>query len=662
MEHPSYFSIQKKLLTALSVFLLLPMIVYSYLSYQNMKTSFGEKYEQQTLNILDSSAQAVSSYITMADHAVRSVHFNSQLMELISQNGQELSPSERLSVSGQIFSYMQQIYSSVPDASLVRLDGFRLRRQMIITKDFKQYEKEHIYIMSERTSDTAPYSTAIVPTHMQYDYNFINSNIESYPLVFGVSMPIYQTPSIEEPMGKLTIDIPIEILAKHCRALAEEEETVYIIDGSGSIIYSSDSSQIMRQADGQLQSVIRQASENSSQVIESSSQNIFFCTRIEGASLDWNLIKVAPKSDVYADARIFFLNSLLLLGLCMIIIMALCSMSIIQFTVPLKKLTRYTDSIEKGNLTGHMSAYLTYTKNDEIGALVMSIKKMMYAINHFTIQQYQLELANRTNELKALQAQINPHFIYNTLQCLASQALDNENMQLYSSIATLGQLMQYSMDTGTRLVPLEQEIAHCLNYIRLQELRFEGSGFQVIHEAGPDTLDLMIPKMVIQPLAENAFKHGNLLKMKDRRLLIRCQIRDRSLLIRISDDGAGISRQDSERVNALLLELKSSLNNSPSSEVIKLFETTPKDAGKKSGFPESKKEPPAAKTGADFIHTSNHIGLCNVFMRLLLEYKNQCMLRIFPGEPCGTIVESQISLNMMRRFDKEENCETFNRR
>ena len=78
----------------------------------------------------------------MADHAVRSVHFNSQLMELISQNGQELSPSERLSVSGQIFSYMQQIYSSVPDASLVRLDGFRLRRQMIITKDFKQYEKE----------------------------------------------------------------------------------------------------------------------------------------------------------------------------------------------------------------------------------------------------------------------------------------------------------------------------------------------------------------------------------------------------------------------------------------------------------------------------------------------------------------------------------------
>lgn len=71
----------------------------------------------------------------------------------------------------------------------------------------------------------------------------------------------------------------------------------------------------MRQADGQLQSVIRQASENSSQVIESSSQNIFFCTRIEGASLDWNLIKVAPKSYVYADARIFFLNSLLLLGL-----------------------------------------------------------------------------------------------------------------------------------------------------------------------------------------------------------------------------------------------------------------------------------------------------------------------------------------------------------
>ena len=91
--------------------------------------------------------------------------------------------------------------------------------------------------------------------------------------------------------------------------------------------------------------------------------------------------------------------------------------------------------------------------------------------------------------------------------------------------------------------------------------------------------------------------------------------------------------QDSERVNALLLELKSSLNNSPSSEVIKLFETTPKDAGKKGGFPESKKEPPAGKTGADFIHTSNHIGLCNVFMRLLLEYKTSACCASFPENP-----------------------------
>lgn len=650
MFQKSYISIQKKLLLLLFIFILIPMEVYCYLSFQNMRHSFGQKYAQQTLNALAVSADSVSAQISIADHAVRSVHFNREFINLMSQDFQTLSLSERLSISKQIFSYMTQIYSSVPEASQLRLDSFQLRHQMILTSDLQTYEKEHIYLAIERSVDSVPYETTITPTHIQYDYQVAGSNIDQYSLVFSISMPIYAPPFIENPIGKLTIDIPIDTLAQRCHSLINPEEKVLILDEYNTVVYSSsdEASAMTQEQDPYILQLLEESTGSRQAFTFSGSRNVFFYTDIQKPGSNWHLIKITPQKYIYAEANSFFLHSLLLLIICTISIMLLSFIAIIRFTKPLLGLTNYVNSIEQGNLTDHMSSFVTYTKHDEIGVLIMSIKRMMYTINHFTIQKYQLELSNRTNELKALQAQINPHFIYNVLQCLAAQALDTENLPLYRSIVTLGQMMQYSMDTDNRLVPLKQEISHCMNYINLQSLRFQNNHLQVSTTLDPMTEDFLIPKMSIQPLVENAFKHGNLLKADLGILKLSAYIQESSLHIQVFNSGKSISAEKALDINSQLSKMRSILNHSPNSEVIKYFQMNSDTIASSQDITVNAK----LKDIKENIHGSDHIGLYNVYMRLLLEYQNQCYLKLSPDHTFGTNVDIEISLNTLKK--KEE--------
>ena len=169
-----------------------------------------------------------------------------------------------------------------------------------------------------------------------------------------------------------------------------------------------------------------------------------------------------------------FVQVLLMLFFCALVMTALfLSVSALSVTQPLKKLAAYTRAVNLGQLDANMEDYIVYPAQDEIGTLVTGIDDMMHTINQSNIiRQYRLDAANKTIQLQMLQAQINPHFLYNTLQCLAGEALSANAPELYTSIASLGQMMQYAMDTAHIMVPLEREKDYAEHYLRLQQLRF----------------------------------------------------------------------------------------------------------------------------------------------------------------------------------------------
>lgn len=645
MNFSSYMSIQKKLMLLIAFSIIVPSFIFCLFSYSSIKSIVRRNYETQTFNSLNASAQSIASKISIADTSIRQIHFSTELIEFLAADGRSLTPSMQIEGSRKLFNFMEEIFLSLPEASQIRMDCFNLRKTMLMTSNLYSYEKEHIYVRSERAVTASPYQTYMTPTHLQYDYAFSNQVLDQYRLVYSDNIMIYQIPSVTDPIGRLSVDIPIESLKNICMPLISDKESIQIVDAGSRIIYSSDKARIMDTlAEGLLQDMTAKAGSSYDKPISYNSDSIIFCVPVKLDNTNWYLIKTSPMQYIYLDVRNTFSKTMLGLALCCVFMLLFSLVPILKFTKPLKQLTAYTDAVQKGSLTTHLSHYVIYTKQDEIGSLIKSIQKMMYTINHFTIWQYQLELANRTIELKALQAQINPHFIYNTLQCIATQALEDRNIKLHNSITKLGQMMHYSMDTGTQLVPFSQELKHCTNYIQLQKLRFEDNDFTFCQEIAKEALSLSIPKMVLQPLIENSSKHGQVLKRPGSFVRLSAFTKDREFYILVEDNGVGIADRRLEEVKENLEKIRSAFCNPEKNQILDYLKNST-EAPKDFNAEDRNDIERQLQQKKEDIHITNNIGLCNVYMRLLLNYNNQCRMTIRKNTCHGVSIEIIISMN-----------------
>lgn len=185
------------------------------------------------------------------------------------------------------------------------------------------------------------------------------------------------------------------------------------------------------------------------------------------------------------------------------------------------------------------------SREDEIGILQDSFNHMITRNKELIAQQYQAKLEKRNAQLRALQAQINPHFMYNTLQVIGGMALEKDAPEVYSVTLALSDILRYSLNFSKEMVCLEEEVEYLKSYVMIQNERFGGK-VQLKLELEPDTRKCLIPKLILQPLAENSFEHGLLNKAGDWLLAVESHTTpEGDLLICIKDNGIGF---DSERL------------------------------------------------------------------------------------------------------------------
>ena len=163
--------------------------------------------------------------------------------------------------------------------------------------------------------------------------------------------------------------------------------------------------------------------------------------------MDWILVKRIPYETLYKDARQLTLINSLVVSLFLIIAVIAALYISFRFTNPIKQLIRYINKIESGNL----DAEIDIDRTDEIGILAKRFHQLMQRINQLIMREYRLELASKTNQLKALQAQVNPHFMNNALQSIGTLALQHGDRKMYALISSLGKMMRYHMRADNRV-------------------------------------------------------------------------------------------------------------------------------------------------------------------------------------------------------------------
>jgi two-component system sensor histidine kinase YesM len=188
---------------------------------------------------------------------------------------------------------------------------------------------------------------------------------------------------------------------------------------------------------------------------------------------------------------------------------------------------------------------------DELGQLIENYNTMVGDIQTFAEYRYQSGMALKSYELKVLQEQINPHFLYNTLEMVNWLARNGQNDKVSRAVTTLAQFYRASLRRGSATVTLAQELEHVRAYIDLQNMRFEDI-LEYRTEIPAEAQKLQVPRIILQPVVENAILHGVLESGKESGVIdIKAELNGELLLLRVKDDGKGIGPEALEKLNGL---------------------------------------------------------------------------------------------------------------
>lgn len=261
--------------------------------------------------------------------------------------------------------------------------------------------------------------------------------------------------------------------------------------------------------------------------------------------VSWKLVGAYYLSDLTAAQRDLTQFILLTMAIGMLIFISVSIYMTDRITKPIAELEDSMRAVERGDFNTQIDVQGEY----EVVQLARRFNLMTMRIKSLMGQVVSEQEAKRKSELSALQAQINPHFLYNTLDSVIWMAESGKHQEVVKMVTALARLFRISISRGRNVISVKEELSHAENYLTIQKMRYKDQ-FEYSFEVEDAVLELKTQKLLLQPIIENAIYHGIRQMVDEGEIVIRAFARDDVLIFEIEDNGLGMSSE----VAAKLLE------------------------------------------------------------------------------------------------------------
>ena len=277
-------------------------------------------------------------------------------------------------------------------------------------------------------------------------------------------------------------------------------------------------------------------------------QDNYTCSIREMEGTGWTFCMYRPTEIITRSAMDLLIGNIPLVGICIVLLVLLGYLFSRRIVSCLERLTENMNQIHMG----FRKVTVSSNSNDEVGVLIRSFRRMMDQMNHLISEVYEGKIRLQNSEMKALQAQINPHFLYNSLSIINWKALEAGEEEISRVTLALSTYYRTSLNRGETMTTVENELNNIRAYLKIQLIMHDNS-FQVIENISLDTeaMSLQTPKLILQPFVENAIDHGLDLSEKEEKCLTVSASQDvDSIWFEIRDNGAGMEKEKAEEITS----------------------------------------------------------------------------------------------------------------
>lgn len=526
-------SIQSVIFAVLSVLLLGAVIIITVISLSYTRQSVFENSSLYTQTIIQQMNQNIDSYIDYMENTSYLVSSNEDVQKYLF--GDTADPEARDRILSQ-FETILDSRSDILNLGIIAENGRMLinNGQRLTNQDLDIHSQEWYTNALEGRE-----SVYLTSSHVQH----IISGERPWVITLSRGIRNKEMGTGQEKEGVFFIDLNYNAISELCdQSMVGNQGYAFIVDADGNIVYHPQQQQLYNELQTENMDLVMNAGSDIVTWGDGINKKMYSISRSEKTG--WTVVDCVRVEELLRrsnEAQSIYV--LVAIGL-MAVALFFSRFVAKSITLPIQRLCDSMERVQEGDFS--VSDIVVDSEN-EIGSLTKSFNVMTQRIHELMAQNIREQEAKRKSELKALQSQINPHFLYNTLDSIIWMAEGKKNEEVVLMTASLARLLRQSISNEDELVSIGQEIEYARGYLTIQKMRYKDK-LEFWIEVEPSILNIRLIKLVLQPVIENAIYHG--LKYKESRglLLVKGFMKNGNAVLQVIDDGVGMDQETLDHI------------------------------------------------------------------------------------------------------------------
>ena len=519
-------SLRTKLVVLFTVLLLIPMGLFAYYSANRISEKMQDLTLSAAYKTISDTASTIDTKTKRATRTVEQLSYNDLIYKIISAKSSDYSTLQQFNDSKELISTFENL------ELLSEVD----RILLYVSNDYlDSKDSRYIRPISDISSLPKYASLSGQKAHQWFSPEDFAAGDTDSQKTYSCMRMLYDPTAYNKPTAVLRIDLFDENVEEALFASSPTENgTVLLLDSDGNVISSYEETNIPVSEDDI--SRITSLSEDDWQTLNVNNESCYFYS-LPLHETGWKLVTIIPKKEIFNPGN-KMRNELLLVAVGLVALSLLFAFIISNLlTRRIKALSKNMQKVEAGEI----DITPLESSHDEVGQLILHFNSMMERLQLLLDEQMQHGIEVKNLELKALQAQINPHFLYNTLDTINSIAFEKDSPEIRELVNALATFYRISLNKGEEELAIKDEVLHAKMYSRIQSYRFADQ-VDVKWNIDDDILNNKIIKIVLQPIIENAMIHG-IFEKDDSKGTIEVSGKGEgdNIHFTVSDDGIGMS-------------------------------------------------------------------------------------------------------------------------